>query len=127
MLTGTNQPKMYTPTVGTEIHTLQFITPTGGNVFAEVWDTAGNEKYGGLRDAYYLYADAVIYFVEGNKSEKDWRKTDSGLGLSEIVRWKREVERVVPDIPFQVVDRTTAETFPTFAFRRVLGKLGVTI
>lgn len=38
-------------TLGVEVRPLQFYTTRGPIVF-NVWDTAGQEKFGGLRDAY---------------------------------------------------------------------------
>lgn len=41
--------KKYIATVGVEVHPLQFHTNRGALQF-NVWDTAGQEKFGGLRD-----------------------------------------------------------------------------
>jgi GTP-binding nuclear protein Ran len=113
MFTGVNsRNKNYTPTIGAEIHTLQFETVDGKKVFADVWDTAGDEKYAGLREAYYYGADAVIYFIDEKKTKKNW---------------KLEVDRVVPDIPHVGIDRRISETAPTFAFRKIFKKLGQNI
>lgn len=38
-------------TLGVEVHPLQFHTNFGAIVF-NTWDTAGQEKFGGLRDGY---------------------------------------------------------------------------
>ncbi len=38
-------------TLGVEVHPLRFYTNLGEIVF-NVWDTAGQEKFGGLRDGY---------------------------------------------------------------------------
>lgn len=40
-------------TLGVEVHPLFFNT-NRGNVKFNVWDTAGQEKFGGLRDGYYI-------------------------------------------------------------------------
>ena len=47
-------------TLGVEVHPLLFHTSRGEIVF-NVWDTAGQEKYGGLRDGYYIQG-IVVYF-----------------------------------------------------------------
>ena len=44
---------LLTATLGVEVHPLKFHTNRGEMVF-NVWDTAGQEKYGGLRDGYYI-------------------------------------------------------------------------
>ena len=43
--------KRYVPTLGAEVHPLDFVTQKGKIIF-NVWDTAGQEKYAGLRDGY---------------------------------------------------------------------------
>lgn len=40
-------------TLGVEVHPLPFHTNRGAIKF-NVWDTAGQEKFGGLRDGYYI-------------------------------------------------------------------------
>ena len=42
-----------TATLGVEVHPLVFHTNRGPIRF-NVWDTAGQEKFGGLRDGYYI-------------------------------------------------------------------------
>ncbi|CAN1762764.1 GTP-binding nuclear protein Ran-A1 [Linum perenne] len=50
-LTGEFEKK-YEPTIGVEVHPLDFTTNCGKIRFY-CWDTAGQEKFGGLRDGYY--------------------------------------------------------------------------
>ncbi len=63
------------PTLGVEVHPLTLTTTrsTGMHkIVFNVWDCAGLEKYGGLRDGYYLEADAAIFFHSlDEKEEKD--------------------------------------------------------
>lgn len=40
-------------TLGVEVHPLVFHTNRGAIKY-NVWDTAGQEKFGGLRDGYYI-------------------------------------------------------------------------
>lgn len=40
-------------TLGVDVHPLPFSTNHGDVIF-DVWDTAGQEKFGGLRDGYYI-------------------------------------------------------------------------
>ncbi|OXB70746.1 UNVERIFIED_CONTAM: hypothetical protein H355_003781 [Colinus virginianus] len=54
-LTGEFEKK-YIPTLGVEVHPLKFQTNFGQIIF-NVWDTAGQEKFGGLRDGYYIKVD----------------------------------------------------------------------
>ncbi|KAB0377354.1 hypothetical protein FD755_011798 [Muntiacus reevesi] len=49
-------------TLGVEVHPLVFHTNRGPIKF-NIWDTAGQEKFGGLRDGYYIQAQrAIIMF-----------------------------------------------------------------
>ena len=43
--------KKYVPTLGAEVNPIDFVTGRGKILF-NVWDTAGQEKYAGLRDGY---------------------------------------------------------------------------
>lgn len=43
--------KRYLATMGVEVHPLKFFT-NFGPILMNVWDTAGQEKLGGLRDGY---------------------------------------------------------------------------
>lgn len=45
------QPNIATATIGVEVHPLDFHTNCGKIRFY-CWDTAGQEKFGGLRDGY---------------------------------------------------------------------------
>lgn len=51
--------KKYIPTLGCEIY------PLSNNKYS-LWDTAGQEKYGGLRDGYYLNSDGAIIFMDSS-------------------------------------------------------------
>ena len=52
-LTGEFEKK-YEPTIGVEVHPLDFTT-NRGKIRFYCWDTAGQEKFGGLRDGYYIH------------------------------------------------------------------------
>lgn len=49
-------------TLGVEVHPLVFHTSRGPIKF-NVWDTAGQEKFGGLRDGYYIQGIAIFPVV----------------------------------------------------------------
>eukprot|EP01095_Lingulamoeba_sp_RSL-Kostka_P009197 TRINITY_DN3157_c1_g1_i1.p1 TRINITY_DN3157_c1_g1~~TRINITY_DN3157_c1_g1_i1.p1 ORF type:complete len:220 (+),score=61.58 TRINITY_DN3157_c1_g1_i1:231-890(+) len=55
--------KHYNTTVGVEVHPLTFYTNLGMIKF-DLWDTAGQEKFGGLRDGYYIGCDAAIIMFD---------------------------------------------------------------
>lgn len=57
--------KKYLPTLGVEVHPILFSTKSGTNngmVRFNCWDCAGQERFGGLRDGYYIQAQACILF-----------------------------------------------------------------
>lgn len=56
-LTGEFEKK-YVATLGVEVHPLVFHTNRGPIRF-NVWDTAGQEKFGGLRDGYYIQVSSL--------------------------------------------------------------------
>ena len=80
--------KQYIPTIGAEIRRLTFST-TEGEVHFTCWDTAGQEKFGGLRDGYYQNADCAIILFD----------VSSRLTYKNVPLWYRDIKRVCPDIP----------------------------
>jgi GTP-binding nuclear protein Ran len=61
-LTGEFQRK-YIPSIGVTVTPMLFHT-SRGTVKFQVWDTAGQEKFGGLRDGYYIQSNAAIIFFD---------------------------------------------------------------
>lgn len=61
-LTGEFEKK-YVATLGVEVHPLLFHTNRGPIKF-NVWDTAGQEKFGGLRDGYYIKGSRKIFLFQ---------------------------------------------------------------
>uniref|UniRef100_A0AC11CUC2 Uncharacterized protein n=1 Tax=Ovis aries TaxID=9940 RepID=A0AC11CUC2_SHEEP len=61
-LTGEFEKK-YVATLGAEVHPLVFPT-NRGPIKINVWDTAGQEKFGGLRDGYYIQAQCAIMMFD---------------------------------------------------------------
>jgi GTP-binding nuclear protein Ran len=55
--------KKYIATLGVEVHPLKFNT-NHGMVVLNIWDCAGQEKFGGLREGYYVGADALIVMFD---------------------------------------------------------------
>lgn len=90
LLRGGGFDPRYIATVGTEVHPLQF--PFSVRAF-NVWDCAGQEKFGGLRDGYYIRGDcAIVAFDLGS------RRT-----LRNVYTWVRDVRRICPGIPIVLV------------------------
>merc|ERR1711937_405482 len=84
--------KKYVATIGVEVHPLPFDTNRGRICF-NVWDTAGQEKFGGLRDGYYIQGQcAIIMFdVTGRITYKN------------VPVWYRDLMRVCEAIPIVLV------------------------
>merc|ERR1711935_143759 len=84
--------KKYVATIGVEVHPLNFDTNRGRICF-NVWDTAGQEKFGGLRDGYYIQGQcAIIMFdVTGRITYKN------------VPFWFRDLVRVCESIPIVLV------------------------
>ncbi len=71
-LLGLPFEKRYVATLGVEVH----LVTIEGVVF-NIWDTAGQEKFGGLRVGYYIGADAAVVFHNAkNDSVATWMTQD---------------------------------------------------
>ena len=79
---------LYNATVGAEVQPLHFNT-TDKNMFFDIWDTAGQEKYAGLRDDYYKNAHAAIIMFD----------VTSRVSYKNVSNWYRDIRAVCPDIP----------------------------
>jgi small GTP-binding protein len=81
-------PAPLTATLGVEVHPLQFSTNFGTICF-NVWDTAGQEKFGGLRDGYYIQGQCGIIMFD----------VTSRITYKNVPNWHRDLERVCENIP----------------------------
>eukprot|EP00088_Acartia_fossae_P037201 TRINITY_DN38361_c0_g1_i1.p1 TRINITY_DN38361_c0_g1~~TRINITY_DN38361_c0_g1_i1.p1 ORF type:complete len:221 (+),score=22.21 TRINITY_DN38361_c0_g1_i1:77-739(+) len=103
--------KVYKATVGVNVHPLKFTT-TRGELCYEVWDTAGQEKFGGLRDVYYIDAKCAIIMFD----------VTARITYKNVPNWYRDIERVCERIPIvlcgnkvdQVQDRKVKARAITF-------------
>jgi GTP-binding nuclear protein Ran len=80
--------KKYEPTVGAEVRPIKFNTNYGPVCF-NVWDTAGQEKFGGLRDGYYIQSQCAIIMFD----------VTSRQTYKNVATWHRDVVRVCDNIP----------------------------
>ena len=78
----------YIPTLGVEVYHTTYIHPNRQITHFEVWDTAGQEKFTGLADAYYLQADACVFMYDRT----------SKLTSKSLAQWRAKINRVVPNI-----------------------------
>lgn len=81
----------YLPTIGVNVLTFQIRTNVGDCDF-EVWDTAGQEKLGGLRKGYYQEADAAIVMYD----------TQSRISYLNVQNWINDYSDVRPNSPIVI-------------------------
>ncbi|KAG0036847.1 GTP-binding nuclear protein gsp1/Ran [Podila clonocystis] len=86
-LTGEFEKK-YIATLGVEVHPLGFHTNFGAICF-NTWDTAGQEKFGGLRDGYYINGQCGIIMFD----------LTSRITYKNVPNWHRDLVRVCENIP----------------------------
>jgi GTP-binding nuclear protein Ran len=86
-LTGEFEKK-YIATLGVEVHPLLFHTNHGPICF-NTWDTAGQEKFGGLRDGYYIQGQCGIIMFD----------VTSRITYKNVPNWHRDLVRVCENIP----------------------------
>lgn len=84
--------KRYIATVGVDVHPLTFSTNCGTICF-NCWDTAGQEKFGGLRDGYYIQGNCAIVMFDVT-SRNTYRS---------VPNWYRDIVRVCDVIPMVLV------------------------
>ncbi|KAL7471093.1 hypothetical protein ACHAXS_011392 [Conticribra weissflogii] len=88
LTTDTFEP-IYECTRGADTSTISFPTNRGILKF-HTWDTAGVEKFGGLKDGYYIGSKAAIIMFD----------LESRATYTNAARWYKDVIRVCPGIPF---------------------------
>ncbi|KAF2575528.1 hypothetical protein F2Q70_00005079 [Brassica cretica] len=75
-------------TIGVEVHPLDFFTNCGKIRFY-CWDTAGQEKFGGLRDGYYIHGQCAVIMFD----------VTARLTYKNVPTWHRDLCRVCENIP----------------------------
>ncbi|KAJ3290873.1 ras-domain-containing protein [Rhizoclosmatium globosum] len=80
--------KKYVATLGVEVHPLTFHTNFGAICF-NTWDTYGQEKFGGLRDGYYIQGQCAIIMFD----------VTSRITYKNVPNWHRDLVRVCENIP----------------------------
>ena len=78
----------YNATLGVDVHDLVFHTQRG-TVRFKVWDTAGQEKYGGLRDIYYMKAHCALIMFD----------VTAMVTYKSVASWHSDLIRVCENIP----------------------------
>jgi len=80
--------KHYVATVGAVVHPLKFQTSYGPIIF-NVWDTAGQEKFGILRDGYYIMGQCAIIMFDVTER----------ITYRNVPTWYRDLTRACQNIP----------------------------
>eukprot|EP00792_Barthelona_sp_PAP020_P005634 TRINITY_DN2738_c0_g1_i3.p1 TRINITY_DN2738_c0_g1~~TRINITY_DN2738_c0_g1_i3.p1 ORF type:complete len:232 (+),score=64.19 TRINITY_DN2738_c0_g1_i3:39-698(+) len=109
--------KQYYATSGVNIRTLYFQTNYGKIAF-QVWDTAGQEYFGGIRTAYYVNADCAILMFDLTSKES----------YNNIHTWWDNLTRITTEsIPmvlvgnkFDITDRKVQMRQVTFHLRKMI-------
>ncbi len=84
--------KKYIATLGVVVHPIHVVE----NVCTfNCWDTAGQEKFGGFRDGYYINANCGVVFTDFLDSGK--------INTKGLATWHRDVRRVCPSAHLVIV------------------------
>ena len=82
----------YQPTLGVEVHPIRILTNHGMIIF-NLWDVAGQEDLGGLRDGYYINAKGALIFFSYDDSDS----------FENMWKWERDLYRVSDTISYVAV------------------------
>jgi len=80
--------RQYIPTLGAEVRSLKFFT-NFGLIQIDAWDTAGQEKFGCLRDGYYIGGNGSLLFFD----------LTSRMTYKNVPNWHRDFDRVCGSVP----------------------------
>lgn len=89
-MTYQNFDPKYVATLGVEVNP---IVDEKRNIEYSIWDCAGQEKFGGLRDGYYFGSNIGLIMYSA----------DSRISRQSVSNWKRDIKRVCPDISIYVL------------------------
>lgn len=81
--------KKYLPTLGVEVHPLEFQT-NYGQIILNIWDTAGLEQFAGLQDGYFVQSNGAIAFADST-DPNSYEKTEEFI---------QSYLEMCPDTPF---------------------------
>lgn len=78
--------KKYDSTIGYEVHTTELLT-TNGTITMKIYDTAGQEKFGSLRDSIYESMDAAFILFD----------LTSRITYTHVMNWHNDIKRKMGD------------------------------
>jgi len=84
--------KPYIPTKGAEVSHIDFTTNRGKLRFT-IWDTAGQEKFGNLRECYYIDAQCAIIMFD----------LTSRQTYKNVPKWHKDLTKICENIPIVLV------------------------
>eukprot|EP01017_Pseudomicrothorax_dubius_P002207 TRINITY_DN0_c941_g1_i2.p1 TRINITY_DN0_c941_g1~~TRINITY_DN0_c941_g1_i2.p1 ORF type:complete len:230 (+),score=69.86 TRINITY_DN0_c941_g1_i2:53-742(+) len=84
--------KKYIATNGVEVTPMMFYT-SHGPIRLHIWDTAGQEKLGGLREGYYIGGDCAIIMFD----------VTSRVTYKNVQKWHKDLTRICEKIPICLV------------------------
>jgi len=84
--------KKYIATQGVEVSSIVFYTNHGPIKF-NIWDTAGQEKLGGLREGYYIGGNCAIIMFD----------VCSRITYKNVPKWYKDLTRICEGIPIVLV------------------------
>lgn len=84
--------KKYIATQGVEVSSITFYT-NHGPIKLALWDTAGQEKLGGLREGYYIGAHAAVLMFD----------VTTRITYKNVPKWYKDLTRICDNIPIVLV------------------------
>ena len=90
-ITGEFQ-KPYIPTKGAEVSEMHLMT-NRGRITLKIWDTAGQEKFGSLRECYYVDAQCAIIMFD----------LSSRQTYKNVPKWHKDLTKICENIPVVLV------------------------
>lgn len=76
----------YVATLGVEVHPVEH-----KDYVINFWDCAGQERYGGLRDGYYIMGDmAIVMFCDADS-------------FASVAKWRQDLHRACLEVPIAFI------------------------
>ena len=76
LLGGSKFVYKYNPTQGAVVTSIVFLTDKDELINFDIWDTAGVDKQGSLRDGYFVGSDAAVMMYDSTSKGKVMRRCD---------------------------------------------------
>merc|ERR1711953_1047602 len=89
--------KVYKPTKGVEVTPIVYYTNHGPIRF-NIWDTAGQEKLGKLRECYYIGANCAIIMFD----------LTTRVSYNNVPKWYKDLTKICENIPIVLVGNKAA-------------------